>query len=177
MSGSILTKPDATVDVLGLKVELKDFEVYLGAGNVHLSDRCYPEYSSIRMEVTIMQGGDVYRDALWIHLYSAHGIVSKPLIVPTWQGDLYLHMHHTNSTYEALVHALMGMEVAPEDLIIAVERIPLVHLVWVGTAMLSIGIVASLLRELVEIIHKPNRRRRSTEKREKVPSLDNTRGS
>lgn len=162
MSGNILTRPNATVDTLGLTLELENFTMYGGAGNVHLSDRCYPEYSAMMMDITIKQGSYVHRGALWNRFYTAHGIVSTPLIIPTWEGDLYIHMHHTNSTYSALVHALMGTEANPEDLVITVERIPFVHLVWVGVSMLSIGMAASLVREVLETVRRPRHKSKAS---------------
>jgi cytochrome c-type biogenesis protein CcmF len=153
-SGNILTKPGTKIDTLGLRLELKNFTVYTGTGNVHLGTRCYPEYSAIKIDVEIKQGSNVYRGAFWIYLYTAYGIVSKPLIISTLEGDIYAHAYHTNSTYNTLVHALMNMRVMPKDLIIIVEKIPFVHLVWIGVAMLSIGMGASLIREIVETFHK-----------------------
>lgn len=153
-SGNILTKPNTKIETLGLKIELKNLTVYTGTGNVHLGQRCYPEYSAMKMDIEITQGSNVYRGAFWIYLYTAHGIVSKPLIIPTLEGDIYAHLYHTNSTYNALVHALMDMKVAPKDLIITVEKIPLVHLVWIGVAMLSIGMGTSLVREAAEMYRK-----------------------
>ncbi|MFQ6081566.1 MAG: hypothetical protein ACE5OW_07860, partial [Candidatus Bathyarchaeia archaeon] len=67
----------------------------------------------------------------------------------TWTGDLYIHMHHTNSTYHALVLALMGEEVLPRDLIVTVEKIPMVYLVWAGVTLLGVGMALPLIKEIV----------------------------
>jgi len=156
VSGDILANPNTTIKTLGLKMELKNFTVYTGTGNVHSTQlgRCVPEYSALRMDVAIEQGGSVYHRALWIRLYTIYGIAHTPLIIATWTGDVYIHMHHTESMYNALVQALMGEEVPPEDLIVSVERIPMVYLVWAGVTLLSIGMAIPLIKELVRSVRK-----------------------
>ncbi len=57
-------------------------------------------------------------------------------------------MHHTESMYNSLVQALVGMEVLPQDLIVTVDRIPMVYLVWAGVTLLSLGMAFSLIKEL-----------------------------
>ena len=153
-SGNILTEPNTQIDTLGLRLELRNVTVYTEMGNVHLGRRCYPEYSAIKMDVEIKQGSNVYRGAFWIYLYTAYGVVSKPLIIPTLEGDIYAHLYHTNSTYSTLVHALMGVKVILKDVVITVEKILLVQLVWIGVAMLSIGMGISLIREILETFRK-----------------------
>ncbi len=155
-SGDILAKPNTPIETLGLRIELKNFTVYTGTGNVHSTqlERCVPEYSALRMDVEIEQGGSVYRRALWIRLYTLYGIACMPLIIATWTGDMYIHMHHTESMYNSLVRALMGEEVFPEDLIVSVERIPMVYLVWAGVTLLSLGMAIPLIKEIVRPVRK-----------------------
>jgi len=156
VSGEILAKPNTTIEALGLRIELKNFTVYNGTGNVHSTKmaRCVPEYSALRMDVAIEEGGIIHNAALWIRLYTLYGIACTPSIITTWTGDLYIHMHHTESMYNALVQALMGEEVLPEDLIVTVERIPMVYLVWAGVTLLSIGMTIPLIKEIVRPIRK-----------------------
>jgi cytochrome c-type biogenesis protein CcmF len=154
-SGEIPTRPNTTINTLGVRMELKNFTVYTGTGRVHLykaevpGGECYPEYSALKMDVTIEYGGNTYHESLWIRLYTAYGIVCTPLIIPTWTGDLYIHMHHTESIHNTLVSALMGQETYPEDLIVTVEIIPMVHLVWAGIMLLGIGMTLPLIKEIV----------------------------
>jgi cytochrome c biogenesis factor len=160
-SGDIPAEPNSTIETLGVIVHLKNFTVYNGTGNVHLymngmsAGRCYREYSALKLDVTIEYGGNVYHEALWIRLYTAYGIVCTPLIINTPTGDLYIHMHHTESMYNALVQALFfNREVPPEDLIVTVEIIPMVYLVWIGVTLLSIGMAIPLIKELVRPTRK-----------------------
>jgi hypothetical protein len=147
-------EPNTTIETLGLTIELKNFTVYKGAGNVHSIqwEQCVPEYSALRMDVAIDQGGSIYHAALWIRLYTLHGVVSTPSIITTPTGDIYVHMSHTASMYDSLVEALMDREVLPEDLIVTVEIIPMAYLVWAGVTLLSIGVAMPLIKELVKPI-------------------------
>jgi len=155
-SGEILTKPNTTIETLGLRIELKNFTVYNGTGNVHSLElqSCVPEYSALKMDVVIEQGGNIYEKALWIRRYTLYGIVSPPLIITTWAGDIYVRMLPTASIGNALWQALMRIEVTPEDLIVTVEISSMIYLVWTGTTLLSIGMAVPLIKELVRPIRK-----------------------
>ncbi len=150
VSGDIMAKPNTTIETLGLRIELKNFTVYTGTGNVHSTQlrRCIPEYSALKIDVAIEQGGNIYHESLWVRLYTIYGIVSTPSIITTGTGDIYIHMHHTESIYNSLVQALMDTETLPKDLIVNVERIPMVYLVWGGVTLLSLGMAIPLIKEL-----------------------------
>ncbi len=156
VSGEILAIPNTTIRTLGLRIELKNFTVYTGTGNVHSTQlgRCVPEYSALRMDVEIEHGGSIYHRALWIRFYTLYGVAHTPLIITTWTGDLYINMLHTESMHNALMQALMGVEVSPDDLIVTVERIPMVYLVWAGVILLTIGMAIPLVKELVRPVRK-----------------------
>ncbi len=156
VSGDVLAKPNTTIEKLGLRIELTNFTVYTGTGNVHSMglERCVPEYSALRMDVAIEQGGSVYHTALWIRYYTLYGIVSPPSIITTWTGDIYVRMLHTKSMSDSLVQALTGKEVLPEDLIVTIETNPMVYLVWAGVTLLSIGAAMPLIKEVVRPVRK-----------------------
>jgi cytochrome c-type biogenesis protein CcmF len=164
---SELTQPNTTINAIDLSIEVNNPIVYTGIGNVHLTDRCYYEHSSMKVDATITQGSESYSGSLWIHLYTAYGLVSNPLIIHTWEGDLYLHLRYTNSTYYSLVHALMDLEELPEDLMISVERIPFVHFVWIGVAMLAVGESIALTGELAKTLSGSRRVSKKTPKTKK----------
>jgi len=151
-SGEILATPNTPVGTLGLTIELKNFTVHKGTGNVHSIEigACVPEYSALSMDVLIKEGNSVYYGTLWIRLYTInYRIMSTPLIISTLSGDLYIHMHHTNSMYTSLLNALMYREVQPTDLILTVEKIPLVYLVWAGVILMSLGMAIPLIKEIL----------------------------
>lgn len=149
-------KPNTDLEMLGLTIALKNFTVYAGTGNVHSIQlgRSGPEYSALKLDVAIEHGGGIYHGALWTHLYTIYGVVSTPLIINTWTGDIYIHMHQTESMYDSLLDALMDKEVLPEDLMLTAEMIPMVHLVWAGVALMSIGVAMPLIWELVRTLRK-----------------------
>jgi cytochrome c biogenesis factor len=151
-SGDILARPNSTVKTLGLEVELKNFTVFLGEGNVHSMEyrQCIPEFSSMKLDISVRRGGKTWDAELWVKDFTLHGIVSKPLVIPTLSGDIYLRMLHTESVHQSLVNALQGTETFPEDLILTVEKNPLIYLVWVGVAIMSIGVAAPLSREILQ---------------------------
>lgn len=151
VSGDILTPPNTTVETLGLKVELKNFTVHTGTGNVHSlqAGACVPEYSALSIDVSVKEGNSVYYGTLWVRLYTIYGFVGTPLIIRTWSGDLYIHMQHTNSMSDSLLGALMNMEMQPTDLILTVERIPSIQLVWAGVTLMSLGMAIPLMREIL----------------------------
>jgi cytochrome c biogenesis factor len=66
--------------------------------------------------------------------------VLQPLIITTETGDIYVHFGYTESLYNALVQALSGHDVTPDELAITVQTSPMVYLVWTGVALMLIGI-------------------------------------
>jgi len=145
-------RPNTSLDALGLRIELENFTVYNGTGSVYseVAGWTVPEYSALRMDVVIEQGGSTYNGALWIRLYTLQPPppVSTPLIITTWTGDIYLHMYHTASMYNSLVQALMDRRVLPEDLTVIVETIPMVYLVWAGVVLMCFGAAMPVAVEL-----------------------------
>ncbi len=149
-SGGIITKPNSTVDALGAKMTLGTPTIYPGRGHVYASAKHFftmPEYSGLALNVSITDGTAVYNDSLRMYYYTNYGILSKPLIISTLRGDLYIFMEHTNSTYNSLFYALMGEKQQPTDFKIIVKRVPLIWLVWSGVILLAAGMVILICDE------------------------------
>ncbi|NIU38752.1 hypothetical protein GWN65_01925 [Candidatus Bathyarchaeota archaeon] len=156
VSGEILATPNTTISALGLDISLQDFTIYNGTGNVHSMSwqRCVPEYSALKLDIVIQEGGITHQTALWIRYYTLYGIVSPPSIITTWTGDIYIRMLHTESMSDSLIQALANNQVLPEDLYVTVEKSPLIYLVWTGVAIMSAGITMALITELVKYAPK-----------------------
>ncbi|UCG44942.1 MAG: hypothetical protein JSV58_06040, partial [Candidatus Bathyarchaeota archaeon] len=139
------------LETLGVTMYFGDFTIFHGTGAAYSPEAMQqvPEYSALKMNVTIEYGGGTYHDALWIRLYTIHGVVSTPLIISTWTGDIYIHMHHTASMYNALVQALLDTTNPPEDLLVTVEIIPLTNLVWLGAALMSFGVATPIIGSII----------------------------
>jgi cytochrome c-type biogenesis protein CcmF len=140
--------PNTTLETLELRVKLGNFTVYSGTGRVYAEqlDVVTAEYTSLRLDIEVLQNEKMYKGVIWSYLYINYGIVSNPLVIATEKGDIYLHLGITQSMSDALRQSFMGELAIPEDLTITVEKIPLVYLVWIGIAMLCIGIVLSFGR-------------------------------
>jgi cytochrome c biogenesis factor len=140
--------PNTRTEVLGVSVDLKNVTVHVGTGTVQIEDYLYPETSALEIDCVVSQGRDSYSTKLWIRLYATYGIAGQPTIIHTITGDIYLHLLPNNSTITALTDALFGEENPPDVLALTVEKIPMVYLVWLGVALLTVGISIQLIREL-----------------------------
>jgi len=139
---------NTTLETFELSVKIGNFTVYNGTGRVYASqiDSVAPDYTSLRLDVEILQYGKTYKGVIWTYLYINYGFISNPLVIATERGDIYLHLDITQSMKDALTQSFTGKLVIPGDLIITVEKVPLVYLVWMGIALLCIGIVLSFGR-------------------------------
>ncbi len=148
-SGFIFAKPNSTIEALGMEIELNDFILSTSTGSVYSAQHHFmlPEYSALKMDVSIKDAGDVHPGAMRVNYYSNHGAVSEPLIISTLTGDIYVYMQSTKSSSDSLLYALMGQKVQPEDFIVSVKRIPLIGLVWTGILLLGLGMAVLLVGE------------------------------
>jgi cytochrome c biogenesis factor len=140
--------PNTTLEMRGLEVKLGNFIVYGGTGSVYAEqiDAVTPEYTSLRLDVEVLQDGKIYKGVIWSYLYINYGFLSNPLVIATEKGDIYMHLDITQSIYDSLSKAFIDKLVTPEKLTITVKKIPLVYLVWVGAVLLCIGIALSFGR-------------------------------
>ncbi len=147
-SGIVSARPNTTVEQLGLEIELKNFTIIKGVGSVYSIqwNQYVPEYSALKLDIVVKQGNMVYEEALWIRRFTISGVVSPPLIIATWTGDIYLRLLNTESIDNALWLALNDVEVQPEDLMITVDINPMVHLVWAGSGLMALGMTLSLAK-------------------------------
>lgn len=158
-SENIFANPNSVIDALGMQIALNNFTVYPGTGSVYYHQHSFvgPERSALKMDIAIEDGGNVHQESLWMYYYPIHGVVSEPSIISTPAGDVYISMHHTNSSYNSMFYALMGEAVQPEDFIIVVKRIPLIWLVWAGIVLMGIGMTILLFGELLKTGYKKNK--------------------
>ena len=150
-SRSIIVEPNSTVDTLGAKITLGSPTIYPGRGRVYTRAGHFftmPEYSGLALDVSIADGTTAYNNnSLRMYYYPNYGIVSKPLIISTLRGDLYIFMEHTNSSYNSLFYALMGEKREPVNFRIKVKRVPLIWLVWAGVILMAAGMVILICNE------------------------------
>ncbi len=109
-----------------------------------------PEFSSVKADVTIHYLGKTYHGNLYASLYPNYGLVIRPLVVSTELGDLYLHLSYTNELYDSLVQTLTGNNIAPESIDMTIQISPLIYLVWIGIALIALGISLQLIIDLTQ---------------------------
>ena len=59
--------------------------------------------------------------------------------------DIYAHLEIGDPQYNALFQALIGAETPPETVSLTVATQPYVNVIWAGAALMSVGILVSLL--------------------------------
>jgi len=150
-SDNLFATSDSTIEALGATIAVNGFTVYPGTGSVYFPQHnlILPEYSALKIDVTINERGSVYREPLWLYYYPNHGVVSEPLIISTLRGDLYVYMQPTDSSFDSLRFALMGEEIQPESVVLRVKKNPLIGFVWAGIVLMGIGMTILLLGELL----------------------------
>ncbi len=117
-----------------------------------LLEGCYPEYSSLRADLTIKKEGTGFNDEkLWIYLYSSYGVISKPLIISDWTKDIYLSLRLTNEVQTALTHAFYGEVIKPTGVSIDIKVTPSIKLIWIGIMVLAFGITPSIIKSMVNL--------------------------
>jgi cytochrome c biogenesis factor len=146
--------PNSTLETFGISVKLGNFTVFGGSGRVYaeIVDAITPEYTSLRLDVDVLQDGKIYKETLWSYLYINYGFFSNPLVITTEKGDIYIHLNMTDSIYDALSQSFTGELSAPENLTLIVEKVPLVYIVWIGAALLCFGIALNVLSVFVTSI-------------------------
>ncbi len=140
----------ATIQALDLSIVLRNCTTCSGEGKVYSSelDMAAPEYSSMKVEVDIYRGQETFKSTLWENLYTNYGIIALPAVVHTFQGDIYLHLGATSEAYNSLLNGLMGIQSnSPPTLMLTVSSEPYVYLLWIGVALMCLGIFAMLIGE------------------------------
>ncbi len=138
------------VDLQILKIRLENIAVNLSKQSVCLLKGCYPEYSCLRADLAIEDGNKIFNSGkLWIYLYSSYGVISRPLIISDWVKDIYLSVKLTSEVQTALTHVFYGEAIKPTEISINVKVIPSIRLIWLGVAVLTLGITPSIIKSMV----------------------------
>jgi cytochrome c biogenesis factor len=147
--GELVVSPSSTLDLGGVSLEFGELSIREPYGNVHTASTdacCSPEFAGFMIPVTLVQGGSRTSGELNILLYTIHGVVSRPLILRSLDTDIYVVLHQTEDVYFSLVHLLIGMPMPPSSFVVNVKSFPLMNVIWLGVALMSVGIVYPLLR-------------------------------
>jgi len=139
----------SSINAMGAQIQFQNFTVYQGTGNIQLQDGLYPQKSALEIDLTLNNSGTLYDSSIWVELYPAYGIFSKPTIIRTATGDLYLHIEETDSISNCLTNSLFNQSSPPEDFGFTVETLPLINILWIGVGMMAVGTTILLTAEFV----------------------------
>ena len=140
-------KTDTPVDATQFRIELFNLVITNSSELIYNEQTAaiIPEYSTVKVDVTIQQSENTYTGHLTASFYPNYGLILRPLILTTAIGDLYAHLDFTDPIlsdplYNALVQTLEGHSFVPEELSVTVQTNPMVYLVWGGVALMLVGI-------------------------------------
>jgi Cytochrome c biogenesis factor len=152
----LLATPGSHLTVWEYQILCGNFTVSPGVGRVYFPSHSLvaPEYSSLSLDVTVLEESVHGTGTLTMSQYLNHGVVSEPLIFSTPSRDLYLSMHQTNSSYTSLLHALIGDSIPPNDATLVVKEVPFIGLVWVGILLMGSGMGILFLDEVFRRIRE-----------------------
>jgi hypothetical protein len=75
-------------------------------------------------------------------------LVLRPQIIGTETGDIYIHLDYTEEMSTSLVQALRNEIIIPDTVNIAIQTSPMIYILWIGIAVLILGIATQLIVEL-----------------------------
>jgi cytochrome c-type biogenesis protein CcmF len=146
----IPAQPGSSTMSDGMVISLQDPVITIAAGRVYYPSHRItgPEYSDLRIPVTVDRAGDRQGGLLRLSYYPVHGTVSEPLILSTPTEDLHIILADTNATHQSLFRALVGERVIPGDVNLTVRRVPFAGLIWAGIVLMCSGILLVLFQAL-----------------------------
>jgi cytochrome c-type biogenesis protein CcmF len=142
--GEVIASPGTSLDLGEMELEFGEFEAIEATGliaNDAMSSELIPEFAGLMMPVTVNRNGASMTKDVYIMLYAAHGIVSRPTVVRAPGYDVYLVLHQSQTVYRALSHQLQGIPFTPDEFVISVIYFPLMNLIWLGTLIMCIGVL------------------------------------
>ena len=147
--GELVASPGSTLDLGDISLEFGEAIIREPYGNVHTAEAdacCDPEFAGLTVPVTLIDGGSRLTGELNILLYTIHGVVSRPLILRSLDMDVYVVLHQTEDVYYSLVHVMLGLPMPPTSFVVNVKTFPLMNVIWLGVALMSIGIIYPLFK-------------------------------
>jgi cytochrome c biogenesis factor len=152
ISGSTLqlnSEGIATDKILNVNLDLRNWGVYSCSGQVYSSQMgvIVPEHSALKTDLTIQSGGSTQSGSLWVFLYTNYGPVTKPLVLHTLQGDIYVHLDITDAVYSSLSQSLVGIGTIPSQVSLTISVVPMIYLLWIGVVMMCVGIGVQVIDE------------------------------
>lgn len=142
--GEMLVRPQSTLVLKEAEIEFGEFSFIEPFGNIHTGSPeacCSAEAAGLSIPVTARLGETTLKGDLKILLYTLHGIVSRPMVLRGVEKDVYLVLYQTEGVYTSLVHIMFGMPIPPLEFTVGVMIFPLLNLMWLGVALMCLGII------------------------------------
>ena len=142
--GELMGTPRGSLDLGDMELDFGEFTVIEATGLIAsdvMSQEFTPEFTGLKIPVTVTRNGASYTKDVYIMLYSAHGIVSRPTVIRAPGYDVYLVLHQSMIVYRSMVHQLQGIDLIPNEFVLSVIYFPMMNLIWLGTLIMCIGIL------------------------------------
>jgi cytochrome c biogenesis factor len=142
--GELVGTPGESMNLGELKLDFGEFEIIEASGLIQSSPsstELVPEFTGLSIPVTVRKGGISISADAKILLYSAHGIVSRPVVLRSLGWDVYIVLHQSQNVYRSLAHGLEGISFTPSDFVVSIIYFPLMNLIWIGTLLICIGVI------------------------------------
>jgi cytochrome c-type biogenesis protein CcmF len=147
-SGNISdVKLNSPAENLGVAIEVTDVSVGASQSMIYYQalDGLIPEYSFLNVDATIEYMERTYYRTLQADYYPNYGLVLRPQIIGTETGDLYIHLDYTENMSTVLIQALRNDIIIPDTVNIAIQTSPMIYMLWMGIAVMILGIIAQLI--------------------------------
>jgi hypothetical protein len=141
---------NSPVEKMGVKITVTDISVGASQDTVYYAqlDGLVPNFSFLNVDAKIDYRGRMYHKTMQADYYPNYGLVLRPQIISTETGDLYIHLEYTENMSTSLVEALQNATIIPETVNIAIQTSPMIYILWIGIAVMVVGITTQLLIEL-----------------------------
>jgi cytochrome c biogenesis factor len=152
-------KTSTTLETVNQNTPIKASNLTLTISNISLRNstsnvyntqaaQVIAEYSILTTDVKVQGTGLDYQNQLTAAFYPNYGLVIKPLIISTANGDVYIHLEVTENLYNTLVGQYSGNKTSPVSLSITVQENPLIYLVWTGVTLMIVAMTAEFIVDL-----------------------------
>jgi cytochrome c-type biogenesis protein CcmF len=156
----IIVGTDSEVLVLGTELRISDYRFEGPTGRIFARGNILPDHSSLYVNVITSIDDSASSNELFAGLYTVHGFVLKPYISRTLTKDVYIALDYSDPIYQGLLLSLTG-NVPGEisEFPISIKIVPFVNLLWFGIALLSVGIIVSIINDIYTIKKTRNARK------------------
>jgi hypothetical protein len=146
-TGNIEAKVGETTQVqIGgsrISIELGEPE-FEKTGAIFLEGGRWFERVGDTVNVRITSDAGAYTSKLRFSIYTAYGLFYEPAVFPTPLKDYHVTAVPSREITQLLFSQAAGQAVTPARLLISVKVVPLASLIWIGAALLVIGMISRL---------------------------------